>query len=46
MTRTLYITEKASVAKALGSVLGGQRVKGVTHIRCGDDVVADATPWA
>jgi DNA topoisomerase-3 len=42
MARTLYITEKASVARALAGVLGGQRVRGETHIQCGDDVVA----WA
>jgi DNA topoisomerase-3 len=39
--RNLYITEKASVGRALAGVLGAS-AKGETYIQCGDDVVA----WA
>jgi DNA topoisomerase-3 len=38
----LFITEKASVGRALSNVLPGEKQKEENHIRCGDDVVA----WA
>jgi DNA topoisomerase-3 len=38
----LYITEKASIARALAAVLPGEKVRKENHIQCGDDVVA----WA
>jgi DNA topoisomerase-3 len=48
MIRILYLTEKASVGRALANVLPGEKKKEPNHIRCrhdggaGDDVVA----WA
>jgi DNA topoisomerase-3 len=41
MTR-LFITEKASVGRALAHVLPGEKQKEEHCIRCGDDIVA----WA
>lgn len=38
----LYITEKASLGRALAAVLPGDKIKEGDHIRCGDNVVA----WA
>ena len=38
----LFITEKASVGRALANVLPGEKTKKESHIQCGDDVVA----WA
>ncbi|MDR2179833.1 MAG: DNA topoisomerase 3 [Synergistaceae bacterium] len=40
--KRLFITEKASVGRALSNVLAGEKQKEENHIRCGDDVVA----WA
>ena len=38
----LYIAEKASVGRALASVLPGNKTKGDNYIRCGEDIIA----WA
>ena len=38
----LYVTEKASLGRALASVLPGEKKKEDNFIRCGEDIVA----WA
>jgi DNA topoisomerase-3 len=42
MIQNLYITEKASVGRALADVLPGEKNRASNHIRCGGDVVG----WA